>query len=333
MSADEPWLAQVRARAQRPTSARHVARPTVAAAAPRPASARAAVAAGRGVQWAEGTSHARRRAPRHSGGTAAHSVRECDVGKTTYSVRERRVKCSVVAGRQPFTPRPAVQRHTAVRVAHPPDRASAGKGNRTEDQLAGDLPNEPRRAVGNKTGTKAEDDAQQLRVLLGLPDETWAFAPSASAGPAPGRRRLLMPTWARLAQRVELMEQQNREASELLTGLASSAAAPVRQHPTVTAGADSIDAPVLPDWPEDGPFAPLNPREIATGWRGTPEPSRRQRSAQRGRERGRSVPERGARQQSEREGQRGTERGARQQSEKEVTVMLQPGRDWAKLVW
>ena len=256
-------------------------------------------------------------------GTAANSASECYVGKTTYSVRERRVKCSVVAGRQPLTPRPAVQRHTAphsatqrpasARVAHPPDRASAGKGNGTEDQLADGVPNEPCRAAAIKTGTKEEDDAQQLRMLLGIPDETWAFAPSASAESAPGHRRLLMPTWARLAQRVELMQQQNREISELLTGLSSTAAVPVRRDATVIAGADSIDSSVLPDWPEDGPFASVNPREIATGWRGTPEPSRRQRAGERGRY--------------------GSERGVRQQSEKEVTVMLQPGRDWAKLAW
>lgn len=355
--AREPWLELVRSRAQRPASARHVARPKVAAAAARPASARSASASRRAGQtmgggvcahpqrWATGTQARRQPRPQapatkkaahadHNGNTQAYIVHERDLGKTTYSVREKRLRCSVVAGRQPFTPRPAVQRPASARVTHAAPLASADTIKRSEDAsqsgkpagTASAAPAAPRREAAAVPRSKG--DVQDLREMLGVPDGIWAFAPNEKAGygggeaiSAAGRRRLLMPTWERLARRVELMQQQNEEASELLTGLASTAAAPVTQRPTRTSGIEMGGTSVLPDseWPQEGPLGSTTPKIITTGWRGRPESSRRLRSNPAKNEVADQVSYGRA--------------GKPIEPQNKVKIKLEPGRDWSELLW
>ena len=340
--AREPWLEHVRARAQRPASARHVARPKVAAAAARPASAHRAarsvslrapsqtVGGGVGARPARRATGARLPSPPaktaahacHNGDTTAYSVRECDVVKTTFSVREKRLRCSVVAGRQPFTPRPATRHPASARVAHSATPASPAVVNQPDDARQSAQSTDAALSAlsrGSAAAPEEKDHVQNLREMLGVTDGMWAFAPDANAsfggadaiGPA-GRRRLLMPTWERLARRVDLMQRQNEEVSELLTGLASTAAAPVTQRPTRTSS-------VLPKKQQDKCFTSTTQKNVATGWRGLPESSRRL---------GSNVAENRVADQP-----LYGRAGQLIMPENKVKIKLEPGRDWSELLW
>lgn len=342
----EPWLKHVRTHGQRPASARHVARPTAVAAAARPASARPASAcrparqaAGRGRvrthRWAQDHTQTRSQtqpAPpktkkittRQTDRTAMYTAR--DVGRMTYSVREKRLLCGVVAARQPFTPRSAPQRPASGRVARPPPPAhseakEAADNVRQEHKLVDSVKNDAHR--GPAAASRKQSDVQYLSAMLGVPDGTWAFAPSENAAYsgsaalcASGQRRLLMPTWARLAHRVELMQQQNREVSDLLSGLASTTAVPVNQQ----VGPTTEDSAVLPAWPQDGPLGSINPQKIATGWRGLPQSRRTCAFGN------------AATDQSSYGDSRESAVCARQLQQK-VKIGLEPGRDWSELMW
>lgn len=138
-----------------------------------------------------------------------------------------------------------------------------------------------------------------------------AVSDAGNSGSAPGQRRLLMPTWARLAQRVELIQQQNREVSEFLTAINSTTAAPVPQQPTRTLTSKLEDSSVLPEWPQTGPLASINPN----GWRGLSKSGLEADEATGQLAHGSSA------------------EVMMPQANKQVIVKLEPGRDWSELVW
>lgn len=357
----EPWLEHVwAARTRRPNSARHVARPKVtSASARRPASARPASAPRparhavggvflRAQQWAAGVKErgqSRPRAPKAQP-PAARSHGAVVVRKSKYSVHHSpRARCTVVAGRQPLAPRPAVERPTSARADSSPAPDSVVANGASEDAGQQNEHNdmEPSEAdlvpavestarAGETTARLSPEEEvtreiQELRSMLGVPDRRWAFAPGenvafngAKAMSGSGQRRLLMPTWAHLAQRVELMQQQNREVAGLLTELTSTTVAPVPQQPTRASG-NRLDPCALPGWPDEGPLASINPQQISTGWQGLPESSLRRKTTRATN----TAP-------SHLDHTRPQGMMARPPG-KEVTVKLEPGDEWSELLW
>lgn len=187
---------------------------------------------------------------------------------------------------------------------------------------------------GKPRAAPSKDPANDLRQLLGIPDGVWAFAANETAAfnggaaiSGSGQRRLLMPTWARLAERVELMQRQNREAAGFLSGLASTTAVEVPQHPVRTTESISGSS-ALPDWPDAGPMSAINPRKIATGWRGLPEDSSRRRASGLGEDRAAKPARPPSAAVYGRSG-----RVVMSPEAKEVTVNMEPGQDWARLLW
>ena len=138
-----------------------------------------------------------------------------------------------------------------------------------------------------------------------------AVSDAGNSGSFPGQRRLLMPTWARLAQRVELMQQQNREVSEFLTAINSTTAAPVPQQPMRTRSSKLEDSSVLPEWPQTGPLASINP----SGWQGLSKSGQEAAGST-------AQPAYGS-----------SAETMMPQANKQVIVKLEPGRDWSELLW
>ena len=340
----EAWLRQLSARGTRPDSAprrpasarpasahaRHVAEPTVGAAAEpqRPASARppsagparqprAAVGGVfvRAQRWAQDTRERGPQPPRQRPQSAAAATarpssgagfprRKLAEAPSAYRVRQQnRVSGAMVGARQTLTPRLVVDRPVSARPrsakagasaaeARPPAAAAvqaltlaatAGQPPQREVAFADESPPAEEDMLspvlsGRTRVTAAEEEIVQLRDMLGISDGQWAWAPDSNSAPngtgtalsGARHQRLLMPTWAKLAERVELMQAQNREAERFLGALTETANHPLPWEPGPTprvAGSVS-GASALPVWPDAGPIGDITPTRLCTGWRG-----------------------------------------------------------------